>query len=203
MRYPVQSVFIWNRHSANLCGKNIYDDFLKSTIFHFHSLVPRHSGPHFFCDPLPSPMNAGTPLDGPPSVLYIYNEIQIHISRTVSTPRVTVWILLTLISWIMLIFTLSAHRQQTPHDMVVVTAVSACCRVSACVWCWGWGGWLVCAAACVCVLEGLPCCQTDLHEKGRSNYITYANKECTHAHTYIHTTDGLLLRSKRQCERSF
>lgn len=29
----------------------------------------------------------------------------------------------------MLIFTLSAHRQQTPHDMGVVTAVSVCCRV--------------------------------------------------------------------------
>lgn len=65
----------------------------------------------------------------------------------------------------------------------------------------GRGGW--CVQLHVCVLEGLPCCQTDLHEKGRSNYITYANKECTHAHTYIHTTDGLLLRSKRQCERSF
>lgn len=113
------------------------------------------------------------------SVLYIYNEIQIRISRTVSTPRVTVWILLTLISWIMLIFTLSAHRQQTPHDMGMVTAVSACCRVCT----------RVCMAVCVCVcvLKWLPCCQTDLHVKGQSNYITYANDKmhiCMHVHTH-------------------
>lgn len=131
---------------------------------------------------------------GPPSVLYIYNEIQIRISRTVSTPRVTVWILLTLISWIMLIFTLSAHRQQTPHDMVLVTAVSVCCRVCLCV--------CVCAHGCMCVLEWLPCCQTDLHVKGWSNYITYANEKCMYACTSIHTADSLLLRSKRQCELS-
>lgn len=111
----------------------------------------------------------------PPSVLYIYNEIQIRISRTVSTPRVTVWILLTLISWIMLIFTLSAHRQQTPHDMGVVTAVSLCCRVCM---------WSLCVYGCMCVLKWLPCCQTDLHVKGRSNYITYANEKCTYAHTF-------------------
>lgn len=105
----------------------------------------------FFCDPLPSPPPTLAPLDGPPSVLYIYNEIQIHISRTVSTPRVTVWILLTLISWIMLIFTLSAHRQQTPHDMVVVTAVSVCRRV--CVWGVGGVQWVRAAgrvSVCVC-----------------------------------------------------
>lgn len=148
---------------------------------------------HTFLWPLTIPHPHWHPLVGPPSVLYIYNEIQIHISRTVSTPRVTVWILLTLISWIMLIFTLSAHRQQTPHDMVVVTAVSVCCRVSVC----------VCVFGRMCVLEWLPCCQTDLHVKGRSNYITYANENCTYAHTYIHTTDSLLLRSKRQCELSF
>lgn len=89
----------------------------------------------FLMETLNHPPTGPDPLFGPLSVLYIYNEIQIHISRTVSTPRVTVWILLTLISWIMLIFTLPAHRQQTPRDMAVVTAVSVCCRVSAvCVW---------------------------------------------------------------------
>lgn len=122
------------------------------------------------------------------TVLYIYNEIQIRISRTVSLPRVTVWILLTLISWIMLIFTLSAHRQQTPHDMGVVTAASVCCRVYKCVY----------GCIAVCVLEWLPCCQTDLHVKGWSNYITYANEKCTRPCTYIHTMDSLVLRSKRQ-----
>lgn len=110
----------------------------------------------FFVTPYHPPCMPPPPV-GPPSVLYIYNEIQIHISRTVSTPRVTVWILLTLISWIMLIFTLSAHRQQTPHDMVVVTAVSVCCRVSACVWWWGRGGVGWCVQLHVCV------CQKDCH----------------------------------------
>lgn len=159
-----------------------------------HSWVSLHSGPHFFCDPLTIPHPYWRVPDGPPSVLYIYNEIQIRISRTVSTPRVTVWILLTLISWIMLIFTLSAHRQQTPHDMGLVTAVSVCCRCCVC------GG--LCVYGCMCVLKWLPCCQTDLHVKGRSNYITYANDKCTYARTYIHTTDSLLLRSKRQRELS-
>lgn len=145
-----------------------------------------YSGPHF--------MKANTTTPPPNSlaatVLYIYNEIQIRISRTVSMPRVTLWILLTLISWIMLIFTLFAHRQQTPHDMGVVTVVSVCCPVCVCV--------SECMA--VCLLEWLPCCQTDLHEKGWSNYITYANESCTQACTYMHTADSLLLRSKRQCE---
>lgn len=39
----------------------------------------------------------------------------------------------------------------------------------------------------VCVLEWFPCCQTDLHVKGRSNYITYANDKmhvCMHTHTH-------------------
>ena len=150
--------------------------------------------PSLFCDPLTIPHQYWHVPFGPPSVLYIYNEIQIRISRTVSTPRVTVWILLTLISWIMLIFTLSAHRQQTPHDMGVVTAVSVCCCECVCV--------SLCVYGCMCVLKWLPCCQTDLHVKGRSNYITYANEKCTYAHTYIHTSDSLVLRSKRQCELS-
>lgn len=126
----------------------------------------------FLWNLLPSPTKPD-PLVGPLSVLYIYNEIQIHISRTVSTPRVTVWILLTLISWIMLIFTLPAHRQQTPHDMAVVTAVSVCCRVFA-----------VCVFSRMCMLDWLPCCQTDLHVKRRSNYITYVNERRTYKCTY-------------------
>lgn len=161
------------------------------TLWTYCSLLPFFGvstlRPTLFLWPLTIPHPHMYPLlSGPPSVLYIYNEIQIRISRTVSTPRVTVWILLTLISWIMLIFTLSAHRQQTPHDMGVVMAVSVCCRVCLCV------------SMAVCVLEWLPCCQTDLHVKGRSNYITYANEKCMYARTHINTTDSLLLRSKRQ-----
>lgn len=125
--------------------------------------------------PLPLPSLATT-------VLYIYNEIQIRISRTVSMPRVTLWILLTLISWIMLIFTLFAHRQQTPHDMGVVTLAAVTTPTpqdSVCI--------SECAPACL--LKWLPCCQTDLHEKGWSNYITYVNEKCTQPSTYIHIAE--------------
>lgn len=108
--------------------------FLKIQLFIVIFVLPW--GPLFFKWPFTIPHPYLHPPFRPPIVLYIYNEIQIRISRTVSTPRVTLWILLTLISWIMLIFTLSVHRQQTPHDIGVVTAVSGCCRV--------------CEAACVC-----------------------------------------------------
>lgn len=147
-----------------------------------------HWGPHLFLWPLTIPHAQWHPLVGPPSVLYIYNEIQIHISRTVSTPRATVWILLTLISWIMLIFTLSAHRQQTPHDMVVVTAVSVCLRVRlyVCVW-------------RDCHVVKLIC----MWKGGLITSLMQMSNAHMHTHTYIHTTDSLLLRSKRQCKLSF
>lgn len=123
------------------------------------------------------------PSVSPPQVLYIYNEIQMRISRTVSMPRVAVWILLTLISWIMLIFTLSAHRQQTLHDTGVVTAASV---------------WLtcVCVYACTCVLAWLPCFQIDLHVKGRTNYITYANVPCMFECTHTYTPQTLTTKVK-------
>ena len=150
--------------------------------------------PALFCDPLPSPIQTGNPPVGPLSVLYIYNEIQIHISRTVSTPRVTVWILLTLISWIMLIFTLSAHRQQTPHDMLLVTAVSVWRRVSACAY--------VSSAGSVCWSD---CHVVKLICMWKGRLITsLMQMRNAHMHTRTHTPMTAYYRGQKiQCEPSF
>lgn len=149
----------------------------KKHIIQIHVYIWRLFWESILCEPLILPPEAWHPSVSPPQVLYIYNEIQMRISRTVSMPRVAVWILLTLISWIMLIFTLSAHRQQTLHDTGVVTAASV---------------WLacVCVRACLCVLAWLPCFQIDLHVKGRTNYITYANAACMFERTRVHTANS-------------
>lgn len=129
-------VYSWNGGEENL-------PFIVEALTLWPSIPPPHCPP----SPLLTPLAA--------TVLYIYNEIQIRISRRVSMPRVTVWILLTLISWIMLIFTLSAHTQQTLRDMGVVTAVSVYC----CVYVYTCAGLYVCESDChvvklICMWKG-------------------------------------------------